>query len=77
MATIHLDNYDKRIVELLQEDASISNVDLAKKIGMSNQSIMKRVWGKTDFRIGEVAKIKKTLDLTLEQTEEIFLIIEN
>ena len=43
MATIHLDDYDKRIVELLQEDASISNVDLAKKIGLAPSSCLIRV----------------------------------
>ena len=31
MSVVHLDSYDKKIIELLQEDASISNVDLAKK----------------------------------------------
>ncbi len=27
MNTIHLDEYDKRIVELLQQDSSISNIE--------------------------------------------------
>lgn len=67
----------RNLLEARMKEKNLIYKDLAKKIGMSNQSIMKRVWGKTDFRINEVAKIKKALDLTLEQTEEIFLIIEN
>ena len=67
----------RNLLEARMKEKNLIYKDLAEKIGMSNQSIMKRVWGKTDFRIGEVAKIKKALDLTLEQTEEIFLIIEN
>jgi DNA-binding Lrp family transcriptional regulator len=32
MSIINLDKYDKQIIELLQQDSSISNVDLAKKL---------------------------------------------
>lgn len=67
----------RNLLEARMKERNLIYKDLAKKIGMSNQSIMKRVWGKTDFRISEVAKIKKALDLTLEQTEEIFFVIEN
>ncbi len=35
MASIHLDDYDKKIVKLLQEDSSISNIELSKKIGLA------------------------------------------
>ena len=43
MPAMHFDGYDKRIIELLQEDASISNVDLAKKIGLAPSSCLIRV----------------------------------
>lgn len=43
MNTIHLDEYDKKIVELLQQDSSISNIDLSKKIGLAPSSCLLRV----------------------------------
>jgi Lrp/AsnC family transcriptional regulator len=43
MSTINLDKYDKQIIELLQQDSSISNVDLAKKIGLAPSSCLLRV----------------------------------
>lgn len=41
MATI-LDNNDKAILRELQEDASISNLDLSKKIGLSPSACLSR-----------------------------------
>ena len=43
MNTVHLDEYDKKIVELLQQDSSISNIDLSKKIGLAPSSCLLRV----------------------------------
>lgn len=43
MSTINLDKYDKQIIELLQQDSSISNVDLAKRIGLAPSSCLLRV----------------------------------
>lgn len=43
MDRIHLDEYDKKIVELLQQDSSISNIDLSKKIGLAPSSCLLRV----------------------------------
>lgn len=41
MTTI-LDNYDKAILRELQEDASISNLELSKKIGLSASACLAR-----------------------------------
>lgn len=43
MAVIHLDEYDKKIITLLQEDSSISNIELSKKIGLAPSSCLLRV----------------------------------
>lgn len=43
MASIHLDDYDKNIIRLLQEDSSISNIELSKKIGLAPSSCLLRV----------------------------------
>lgn len=37
-----LDNYDKDILKELQEDSSISNLDLSKKIGLSTSACLAR-----------------------------------
>lgn len=43
MAVVDLDEYDKKIVKYLQEDSSISNIDLSKKIGLAPSSCLLRV----------------------------------
>lgn len=43
MAVVNLDEYDKKIVKYLQEDSSISNIDLSKKIGLAPSSCLLRV----------------------------------
>lgn len=42
MSNIGLDDYDKIILKSLQEDASISNIDLSKKIGLAPSSCLLR-----------------------------------
>ena len=37
-----LDEYDKKILTYLQEDSSISNIDLSKKIGLAPSSCLLR-----------------------------------
>ena len=43
MGALHLDDYDKKIIHLLQEDSSISNIELSKKIGLAPSSCLLRV----------------------------------
>ncbi|MBE6138048.1 MAG: Lrp/AsnC family transcriptional regulator [Erysipelotrichaceae bacterium] len=43
MGNFHLDDYDKKIIRLLQEDSSISNIELSKKIGLAPSSCLLRV----------------------------------
>lgn len=40
--TTDLDAYDKKILDLLQDDASISNIDLSKQIGLAPSSCLLR-----------------------------------
>lgn len=40
---INFDQYDKKIIQYLQEDSSISNIDLSKKIGLAPSSCLLRV----------------------------------
>lgn len=43
MGSIHLDEYDKNIIRILQEDSSISNIELSKRIGLAPSSCLLRV----------------------------------
>ena len=43
MAAMVFDEYDKKIIQLLQEDSSISNIELSKKIGLAPSSCLLRV----------------------------------
>lgn len=40
---IHLDEHDKEILRYIQEDSSISNIELSKKIGLAPSSCLLRV----------------------------------
>lgn len=39
---LKLDNYDKLILEIMQEDGSISNLELARRIGLAQSSCLLR-----------------------------------
>ncbi|MBO5712552.1 MAG: Lrp/AsnC family transcriptional regulator [Acholeplasmatales bacterium] len=43
MSVINLDAQDKQIIKYLQEDSSISNIELSKKIGLAPSSCLLRV----------------------------------
>jgi Lrp/AsnC family transcriptional regulator len=43
MSIINLDAQDKQIIKYLQEDSSISNIELSKKIGLAPSSCLLRV----------------------------------
>ena len=43
MAALNFDEFDKKILQYLQEDSSISNIDLSKKIGLAPSSCLLRV----------------------------------
>ncbi|TMV04301.1 Lrp/AsnC family transcriptional regulator [Ruegeria sediminis] len=43
MRPIQLDSIDLRILKILQEDADISNIDLAERIGLSPSPCLRRV----------------------------------
>lgn len=40
--TLDFDSYDKEILDILQSDASISNIELSKKIGLSPSACLSR-----------------------------------
>lgn len=59
MTTV-LDNYDKAILRELQEDASISNLELSKKIGLSASACLARTKNLVDS--GVIKKFTTIVD---------------
>lgn len=56
----NLDHYDKKIIEILQEDGSISNKDLAERIGLAPSSCLLRVKSLKEQKI--IKKIVPVID---------------
>ncbi|HLR16275.1 MAG TPA: Lrp/AsnC family transcriptional regulator [Alcanivoracaceae bacterium] len=64
-----LDRYDRRILEFLQQDGSLSNIELAEKVGLSPSPCSRRVQkleeqGYISHRIAVLNQKKLGLDLT-------------
>lgn len=55
-----LDNYDKKILQILQEDGSISNLELAHQIGLAQSSCLLRT--KSLRECGVIAKTTIIVD---------------
>ena len=61
MSEIKLDEYDKLIIKYYQEDSSISNIELSKKIGLAPSSCLLRV------RSLKEAKILKQFTVVVDE----------
>ena len=64
----------KNLLEARMKENNIEYPALSELIGMSYQSLRWRLWGRTEFRLSEIKAIKKVLNLTTEQTIEIFFL---
>ena len=56
----HLDNLDRRILDVLQDDGRISNVALAKQIGLSQHHALSVLNGLKNRAISQVILLKWT-----------------
>lgn len=54
------------------KERGISITFLAKKIGISREGFYKKMNGTTEYKVSEVSKIKKILNLTDKDIDEIF-----
>lgn len=63
---------NRNLLEARLKEKNITKEDLSKGLGMSYTSLQQRVKGRTDFKLGEIKKIKQILGLTKDQTAEIF-----
>ncbi len=60
------------LLEARMKEKNVWYKDLAKAINMSYQVLKGRCWGRTDFTRKEIIDIKNYLELSIEQTLEIF-----
>lgn len=60
------------LLEARMKERNVWYNDLCEHLNMEYQSLKKRTSGKVDFRLKEVNEIRKFLDLTFEQADEIF-----
>jgi predicted transcriptional regulator len=63
---------NRNLLEARLKEKNITKEDLSKGLNMSYTSLQQRVKGRTDFKLGEIKKIKKILGLTNDQVIEIF-----
>lgn len=63
---------NRNLLEARLKEKNMTKEDLSKGLGMSYTSLQQRVKGRTDFKLGEIKKIKQILGLTKDQTAEIF-----
>ncbi len=54
-----------------------STMELAKAIGITYQSMNKKINGHSDFKLGEIKKIKNRYNLTAEEIYYIFFYNED
>lgn len=54
------------------EKNNLTQVKLAKMIGMSVPTLNNKLLNKREFSVSEIFKIQKILNLTLEEKESIF-----
>lgn len=64
-------NIKKLKIKLIEKDLTVP--DLAEKIGISQASLYVKFKGERDFSYGEIMAIKKALDLSVDEFNEIFL----
>lgn len=62
----------RNLLEAKLKEREVWYPELCKELNLSYQSLYKRLVGRVEFKIGEVNKIKKFLNLSLEETDEIF-----
>lgn len=60
-----------RKLKSLRAEHGLTQVQIAKKLGMSEQTYVSRENGKTEFTVSEINKIVKMFDVTYK---EIFLL---
>ena len=64
---------NKKKLKAAAKAAKLPLRKIAPAIGISEHTMLRKANNETDFRAGEIIKIRKLLNLSLEEVEEIFL----
>jgi plasmid maintenance system antidote protein VapI len=60
-----------KLINMLDEKGS-NQIKLAELLDISYPAIQNKINGRSEFKADEIAKIKETYNLTLEEVEDIF-----
>lgn len=63
---------NRNLLEARLKEKELTPEQLSKKIGLSYTSLNQRLNGRTDFKLGEIKKIRQVLELSIDQMVEIF-----
>lgn len=63
----------RNLLEARMKEKEVNYRDLCNALNLCYQSLWKRMSGKLEFKLSEVVVIKNFLNLTAEQTDDIFL----
>ena len=55
---------NRNLLEARLKEKNMTKEDLSKGLGMSYTSLQQRVKGRTDFKLGEIKKIKQSKHVT-------------
>lgn len=62
----------RHLLEARMKERQLKYDDLCEALNMTYQSLYKRLIGKVDFKLAEVNAIRKILNISHEQADEIF-----
>ncbi len=62
----------RNLLEARLKEKNLTTWQLSEKMGLSYTSLQQRLKGRTDFRLGEIKKIRQILGLSNDQMLEIF-----
>lgn len=62
----------RNLLEARLKEKNLTTLQLSEKMGLSYTSLQQRLKGRTDFRLGEIKKIRQILGLSNDQMLEIF-----
>ncbi|MBP7736150.1 MAG: AsnC family transcriptional regulator [Spirochaetes bacterium] len=71
-----IDSIDSRIITLLQKDGRLSNIDIAKKLDISEATVRSRIKRLIDSRLIQIVAVCDPYLLGFEMTGDLYIHIE-
>lgn len=63
---------DKALLNYKMEQAEVTNIELARVLGISVVTLYRKKMGLNEFNRAEIQKIMERLSLTMEEKDQIF-----